>query len=80
AQFDTRFKRRIWRIIVAACLMGVVLFGVAWALPPLLAAGGLRMIGLLILVVAGIVSYFAIGQIIGAFRLAEFKAAMRRSK
>ncbi|UWQ99131.1 murein biosynthesis integral membrane protein MurJ [Rhodobacteraceae bacterium S2214] len=80
AQFDARFKRRIWRIIVAACLMGVVLFGVAWALQPLLAAGGLRMIGLLILVVAGIVSYFAIGQIIGAFRLAEFKAAMRRSK
>jgi putative peptidoglycan lipid II flippase len=27
---------------------------------------------------AGIISYFGIGQLVGAFRLAEFRRAMRR--
>ncbi|MBB5720498.1 putative peptidoglycan lipid II flippase [Loktanella ponticola] len=79
SQFDARFKRRITRIIASAVAMGAVLFGLAIVLQPMLGSGGTRYIGLLILVVSGIVSYFAIGQMLGAFRLTEFKAAMRRS-
>ena len=37
-----------------------------------------RSAALAALVAVGIVSYFGIGQIIGAFRLSEFKAAMKR--
>jgi putative peptidoglycan lipid II flippase len=79
SQFDDRFKRRIGRIIAASLAMGVVLFGLSTVLQPLLSASGLRYVGLMILVITGIVSYFAVGQMLGAFRLAEFKAAMRRS-
>lgn len=79
AAFDQRFKRRIVRIILASLAMGAVLFGLAALLQPMLGAPSLRYFGLLLLVTGGIVSYFAIGQMLGAFRLADFKAAMRRS-
>jgi putative peptidoglycan lipid II flippase len=78
AHWDARFKTRIWRIIGAALLMGAVLAAMAWVLSPLLTMGGLRYLALIMLVAGGIFSYFAIGHLIGAFRLAEFKAAMRR--
>ncbi len=39
---------------------------------------GLRWIALLLLIVLGSLSYFGIGQMIGAFRMFELKAALRR--
>jgi len=78
ARFDARFKARIWRIILASLAMGVVLLGLEVVLRPLLAADFVRYFALLVLVAAGIVSYFVMGQQFGAFRIAEFKAAMRR--
>ena len=80
ARFDVRFKARIGRIVLAAILMGVVLMGLEVLLKPLLGTATVRYVALLILVLGGIVSYFAIGQMLGAFRIAEFKAAMRRSR
>jgi putative peptidoglycan lipid II flippase len=47
-------------------------------LSPLLSGGAVRYLALLALVMVGIVSYFRIGQIIGAFKLGEFRRAMRR--
>ena len=41
-------------------------------------AGALRYLALAILVGTGMASYFLIGHLIGAFRLSEFKAALRR--
>ncbi len=78
AVLDDRFKSRIWRIIAASVGMGLVLIAAQAVLSPWLAMATVRYFALAVLVGIGIVSYFAIGQMIGAFRLAEFKAAMRR--
>lgn len=80
AATDARFRNRTLRISAASAAMGAVLWATAWALGPLLAAGGLRYIALLILITVGIVSYFGIGALIGAFRLSDFKQAMRRQR
>jgi putative peptidoglycan lipid II flippase len=79
SRFDDRFKRRIGLIILASIVMGAVLLGLGVLLRPLLEIAGLRYFALLILVAGGIVSYFSIGHLLGAFRLSEFKSAMRRS-
>ncbi|WP_323786261.1 murein biosynthesis integral membrane protein MurJ [Thalassovita sp.] len=78
ARFDTRFRTRIWRIIAAALAMGAILWGGMVLLTPFLGMAGIRYGALAALVFLGIVSYFVIGQVIGAFRLSEFKSAMRR--
>ena len=78
AAFDDRFKDRLWRICVAALAMGGVLWVVANVMDPLFAAGAVRYLALLALVVIGMVSYFGIGHLIGAFRLAEFRQSLRR--
>ncbi|RVV97421.1 murein biosynthesis integral membrane protein MurJ [Mesobaculum littorinae] len=72
--FDARFRRRLPRILVAAALMGGVLLGVEWLIrDPVWSAGDL---GLLVLV--GLVSYFGLGFVIGAFRPSDFRAAVQR--
>lgn len=78
ARFDARFHKRIWRIIIASLLMGAVLWASNVALQPFLGLPWWRGLALLILMGIGAVSYFGIGQLIGAFRLSEFKAALRR--
>ncbi|MCF2906561.1 murein biosynthesis integral membrane protein MurJ [Octadecabacter sp. CECT 8868] len=78
ARFDRRFKTRIWRIVLASALMGGVLLLAVLIVGPALGMPGVRYAALAFVVVLGIVSYFGFGQLLGAFRLAEFKAAMRR--
>ena len=78
ARFDARFHRRIWRIVAASGIMGVCLWGAAWMMEGALHASGLRYAALLALVLIGMVSYFGAGQLIGAFRLAEFKRSFKR--
>ncbi len=78
ARFDRRFHSRIWRIVAASLAMGAVLWMANVALTPFLGMAGLRYGALAVLVLIGMASYFGIGQLIGAFRLAEFKSAMRR--
>ena len=78
ARFDARFHKRIWRILAAAGVMGVVLFLTNAALLPLLGQPWWRALALLILVGMGALSYFGLGHLIGAFRLSEFKKAVRR--
>lgn len=78
ARFDDRFRRRIWRICLASVVMGAILWIVAMAMAPMLQAAGWRYLGLAILVSIGIVTYFGFGQMIGAFRIGEFRRAMRR--
>jgi len=79
---DTRFDRRFWsrsaRIVIASWCMGAVMLGVLIAIGPMFGAGALRYLAMAILIGTGMVSYFLIGHVIGAFRLSEFKAAMRR--
>ena len=78
ARFDPRFWSRLWRILGASAGMGVALVLAEALLSPLSSGGAVRYLALLALVMVGIVSYFGIGQIIGAFKLGEFRRAMRR--
>jgi putative peptidoglycan lipid II flippase len=80
ARLDARFGARVPRIIAASGLMGGLLWGLAWLLAAPLQAGGLRYLALAGLVGAGILGYFAIGTAIGAFRLSDFRAALRRQR
>jgi len=78
AKFDARFKKRLGRIILAALGMGGILFAAAAFMQPLFGVATVRYLALLILVVTGIVSYFGIGHLIGAFKLSEFRRNLRR--
>lgn len=78
ARFDARFHGRIWRIILASLGMGVVLWGAMVVMTPFFALAGWRYLALLGLIMIGMISYFGIGQVIGAFRLGEFKRAFQR--
>ena len=77
-RFDRRFWRRFWRIVLASWLMGAVLVGVAILIGPMFGVGAWKYLALLILVGSGAASYFGFGQLLGAFRLSELKAALRR--
>jgi len=79
ARFDTRFKHRIWRILIASIVMGAVLLAAQLLLNPMFGAGAWRYLALTLLVGLGMVSYFAAGQITGAFKLSDFRRYMRRS-
>jgi len=46
----------------------------------LLGAAHIRYIALAVLVVIGMVTYFAAGHLLGAFRLAEFRRALSRRR
>ena len=78
AHFDARFKRRIWRIIAVSLLMGAILWALTLVIGPFLAIPTWRYVALATLVLIGITAYFTLGHFLGAFRLGEFKRAMRR--
>jgi len=78
SKLDARFKRRIWRIILASILMGVVLWTCQAVMLPFLMAQTVRYIALLVLITIGIAFYFSIGQMLGAFHISEFRRAMKR--
>ena len=78
-RFDDRLKSRVWRMVAASIIMGCVLWIAAAALYPILAMPWIRAFGLLLLVLSGCVSYFAAGQLLGAFSLSDLKASMRRT-
>lgn len=80
ARFDARFQARLWRICLAAAVMGSALWGLVQLLETALFSAGLRYGALALLVCAGMGIYAVTGQIIGAFRLSDFKGAMRRSQ
>jgi putative peptidoglycan lipid II flippase len=77
AQFDDRFRARIWRICAAALAMGGVLYASALVLGPFLGEPGLRYVALALLVTIGLVSYFGFARLFGAFSLAELRGTMR---
>ena len=79
ARFDTRFKSRLWRIMLASVLMGVLLLNTVLLVGPWLGMETIRYGALAFVVIIGIIGYFVIGRLIGAFRVSEFKSAMRRN-
>ena len=78
ARFDARFWTRLWRIGAASAAMGGVLWLLELWLGPLFQAPGWRVGALVVLVTLGAASYFAVGHVIHAFRLSEFRSAMKR--
>ena len=78
ARFDARFHARIWRICLAAAVMGGALWLGSLALAPALSASGWRYLALGALVALGAVVFFGFGQLIGALRLSEFRQAAKR--
>lgn len=79
-QFDDRFRDRAGRIVLASVAMGVVLGLAAWAMGPLLSREGVRFLALMALVALGMVTYFGLGTLIGAFRLSDFRSALKRQR
>jgi putative peptidoglycan lipid II flippase len=77
-RFDARFWKRFWRIGLASWLMGGVLWALALPLGALLATPGANVVALIVLVVVGMAAYFGIGHVLYAFRLSDFRSAMRR--
>ena len=80
AQLDDRFRARAPRIVLASLLMGVALWGGALLLGPLLGTPYWRYLALALLVTLGALAYFALGTLTGAFRLAEWRAALTRRR
>lgn len=78
ARFDDRFRQRIWRIVAASIVMGGVLFATVTTFDWAFTLPRWRYLALFGLILLGAASYFAAGQALGAFKLGEFKRAMRR--
>lgn len=80
-QADERFKRRLPRMFASLLAMAGVLAAAYWLLAGNFSEGataGKTIWGLAILVGAGMLTYFAAAHVTGAFRLGEFKSALRR--
>ncbi|MDG1115822.1 MAG: murein biosynthesis integral membrane protein MurJ [Flavimaricola sp.] len=78
AKTDSRLRQRIWRIVAASLVMGGVLWLASAAMTSLLGAPTIRYAALAVLVGIGVVTYFGVGQLFGAFKLSEFRRALRR--
>lgn len=79
AQLDARFWDRIWRVVLAAFLMGFALWATRTAWPEVYYLTGWRYLALLALVSEGVIVYALAGNAIGAFRFSELRAAFRRT-
>ncbi len=80
ARLDAQMRARMWRITLAALVMGAALYGLNLLLADWLVMSGRRYLALLGLILGGAVVYFAFGQAIGAFSVSELRAALRRSR
>jgi putative peptidoglycan lipid II flippase len=79
-RLDARARRAAPRIALASVLMGAGAWALAELLAGPLAAQGWRYLAFLALMLAGAGLYAAAGQLLGAFRLADIKGALRRTR
>ncbi len=78
---DQRFTSRLVRQIIASALMGILVWSVLYVIDHWFTGVlMLRLSGLAILVITGVLSYFVIGGIIGAFDREQLLALARRKK
>lgn len=79
AVLDARARTRAWRIPLAAALMGGMLWVTMLILGPMF-AGAWRGVALAVLVGVGMLTYFGFAQLVGAVRMADLKASLRRQR
>ncbi|MEM1065383.1 MAG: murein biosynthesis integral membrane protein MurJ [Pseudomonadota bacterium] len=78
AEFDAQFRGRLWRIVLASLAMGALLWGAAYGASHLFDAGAQRYLALALLVALGLVGYAVAARALGAFTVAELRAALKR--
>jgi putative peptidoglycan lipid II flippase len=78
ARFDQRFRARVLRISAASVVMGAALFALVQAYGDLFHLPTWRYLALAGLIALAGVIYFTAGQVMGAFRMSEFRQALRR--
>jgi putative peptidoglycan lipid II flippase len=78
AEIDARLRLRLPRILAAAVAMGVLLWAFAATAGGMFVSPGWKAPGLALLVALGTIGYFGIGHLIGAFRMADLRGALRR--
>jgi putative peptidoglycan lipid II flippase len=78
ARLDDQLKRRLPRIILTSLIMGACLYLGQLVLGPALGQDVVRYFALAGLIALGIVVYFIVGTLIGAFSLSEFRKLLRR--
>lgn len=79
ATLDAQAKLRAPRVVIASLVMGAVLFIASWSLSDALMAPGWRYLALAALIGAGILSYGAAAQFLGAINFRELRTQLRRS-
>lgn len=78
---DSRFKKRLLRQILTSVAMGAIVWSVLYVIDHWFAGPlALRISGLSILVIIGVLSYFVIGGILGAFDKEQLLALARRKR
>jgi putative peptidoglycan lipid II flippase len=80
ARFDDRFRHRLPRVIAASVAMGFVLWAVSHLLAHPLGQAIWRYPALVGLVASGMLAYAFAGLLFGAFRISDFRAALRRQR
>ncbi len=80
AQLDAQMRARLWRMVLAAALMGAVLYGLSAVFDEWLVLSGKRYLALLVIILGGSGVYLGLAQLIGAFSLGEMRAALKRSR
>lgn len=80
AKFDTRFRSRIWRMVIASAVMGAALWFGNVTLSPFLGIPWWRALALMVLIGIGMTSYFGTAHLIGAIRIGEIRQALGRSR
>jgi len=79
ARWDAQLRNRALRIILASLGMGVIVWMIAWALESVLQTDGLRLLGLIVILLVAVASYILAGRMLGAFSLSELRQMMRRA-
>ena len=79
ASWDAQLRKRSFRILLASLGMGVVVWITARALEPVLQMEGLRLLGLVVILLVAVGSYALAGRLLGAFNFAELRQMIRRS-
>lgn len=80
-RFDSSARRRLPLMALSATVMAEILLALYWAMPQFFIGKSsplMSILGLAILVVTGIASYFVTCHLNGALRFSELRAALRR--